>query len=70
MVSQAGLRVVRSNSCNGPSVSWERVKKAPKGQTKILGPASVISDQISEIRTQKGQLGNPDPVPLVGFIAF
>jgi len=28
-----------------------------KGQTKILGPASVIWDQIS----QKGQPGNPGP---------
>ena len=30
-----------------------------KGQTKILGPISVIWDQISEIWPQKGQPGNP-----------
>ena len=30
-----------------------------KGQTKILGPASVIWDQISEIWPRKGQPGNP-----------
>jgi len=30
-----------------------------KGQTKILGPASVIWDQISEIWPKKGQPGNP-----------
>jgi len=29
------------------SLSWKRAKKEPKGQTKILGPASVIWDQIS-----------------------
>jgi len=27
----------------------EKVQKEPKGQTKLLGPASVIWDQISEI---------------------
>jgi len=30
-----------------------------KGQTKILGPTSVIWDQIYEIWPQKGQPGNP-----------
>jgi len=42
MVSQTGPRVVRSNFCKGPNLSWKRVKKEPKGQTCILGPASVI----------------------------
>jgi len=60
MVSQTGLRVVRSNSFKGPSVSWKRAKKEPKGQSKILGPASVICDHISEIWPQKGQPGNPE----------
>jgi len=35
----------------------EKGQKRAKGQTKILGPASVIWDQIS----QKGQPGNPGP---------
>ena len=30
--------MVRLNSCKGPNLRW----KEPKGQTKILGPASVI----------------------------
>jgi len=30
-----------------------------KGQTKILGPASVIWDKISQMWPQKGQPGNP-----------
>jgi len=38
-----------------------------KGQTKILGPASVIWDQISEILSQKGQPGNPRPPRKVGL---
>jgi len=59
VVSQTGLRVVRSNSCKGPSVSWKRAKQQPKGQTKILGPASIIWDQIYGIWCQKGQPGNP-----------
>jgi len=61
MVSQTGSRVVRSNfcKCKGPNLSWKRAKKEPKGQTKILGPGSVIWDQISEIWPQKGQPGNP-----------
>jgi len=42
MVSQTGPRVVRSNFCKGPNLSWKRAKKEPKGQTCILGPASVI----------------------------
>jgi len=40
--------VVRSNSCKGQSI-LEKAKKEPKGQTKFLGPASVIWGQISEI---------------------
>jgi len=59
MVSETGLRVVRSNSCKGPSLSWKRAKKEPKGQTNILGPVSVIWDQIYDIWPQKGQPGNP-----------
>jgi len=59
VVSQRGLRVVRPNSCKGPNLSWKRVKKEPKGQTKILEPTSVIWDQISEILPQKGRPGNP-----------
>jgi len=31
-----------------------------KGQKNILGPASVIWDQIFEIWPKKGQPGNPD----------
>ena len=38
----------------------EKGQKEPKGQTKTLGPASVVWDQISEIWPQKGQSGNPD----------
>jgi len=56
MVSQAGTKVVRPNSCRGPNLSW----KKPKGQTKILGPTNIIWDQIPEIRPQKVQPGNPD----------
>jgi len=48
---QTGPSVVRSNFCKGPNLSWKRAK----GQTKILGPASVIWDHISEIWPQKGQ---------------
>jgi len=59
MVSQTGPTVVRSNSCKGPSLSWKMAKIEPKGQTKILGPASIIWDQISKSWPQKGQPGNP-----------
>jgi len=59
MVSQTGLRVIRSNSCKGSSLSWKRTKKEPKGQTKNCGPTSDICDQISEIWPQKGQPHNP-----------
>jgi len=61
MVSQTGPRVVRSNFCKGPNLTWKRAKKEPKGQTKILGPASVVWDQIYDIWPQKDQLGNPGP---------
>jgi len=37
----------------------EKAKKEPKGQTKILGQASVIWDQISDIGPQKNKPGNP-----------
>jgi len=37
----------------------EKGQKRAKGQTKILGPPSLIWDQISEIWPQKGQPGNP-----------
>jgi len=40
--------------------SRKRAKKEPKGQTKILGPTSVIWNQIYEIWPQKGQPGNRD----------
>jgi len=53
---QTGPSVVRSNFCKGPNLSWKRAK----GQTKILGPASVIWDHISEIWPQKGQPDIPD----------
>jgi len=43
----------------GASPSWKRAKKESNGQTKILGPASVIWGQILEIWSQKGQPGNP-----------
>jgi len=56
MVSQTGPRVVRSNSCKGPVYPGKGPKK---GQTKILGPTSVIWGQRSEIWPQKGQPGNP-----------
>jgi len=39
-----------------------------KGQTKILGTASVIWDQISEIWPQKGQHGNPGWSLKFGFL--
>jgi len=52
MASQTGLRVATSNSCKGPVL-------LEKDQTKILGPESVILDQISEIWPQKAQPGNP-----------
>jgi len=54
MVFQTGPRVVRSNSCKGPVYPGKGQKK-PKGQTKILGPASFVWDQISEFWPQKGQ---------------
>jgi len=60
MVSQKEPRVLRSNSYKGPiypDLSWKRAKKKPKGQTKILGPASVVWHKISEIWPQKGQPG-------------
>jgi len=37
----------------------EKGQKEPKGQTKILGTASVIWNQIYKIWPQKGQPGNP-----------
>jgi len=37
MISQTGLRVVRSNSCKGPSLSWKKAKKF-WGQKCYLGP--------------------------------
>ena len=52
--------MVRSKFCRGPNLSWKKAKKEPKGQTKMLGSASVIWDEISEIWPQKGQPGNPD----------
>jgi len=52
--------VVRSDFCKGPNLSWKRAKNSQKAQTKILGPASVVWDQITEIWHQKGQPGNPD----------
>jgi len=45
MVSQRGTRVFRPNSCKGQIY----LEKEPKGQTKILGPGSVIWDLIFEI---------------------
>jgi len=51
--------VVKSNSCKGPSPSWKGAKKEPKEQLKILGPASVIWDQISEILSPKGPTWQP-----------
>jgi len=62
MVSQTGTRVVRSNFCKGPNLSWKRAEKEPKGQTKILRPASVIWDQISYIWPQKDQPGTQTPM--------
>jgi len=44
----------------GANSILEKGQKEPKSQTKILGPASVIWDQISDIWPQKGQPGNPD----------
>ena len=55
MVSPKETRVVRPNSCKGSNLSWKRAK----GPTKVLGPANVIWDQISEILPQKDQPGNP-----------
>jgi len=46
MVSQTGPRVVRSDFCKEPNLSWKRAKKEPKRQTKILGPESVVWGQI------------------------
>jgi len=37
MVSQTGLRVVRSESCKGPSLSWKRVKRNFWGQQVLFG---------------------------------
>jgi len=64
VVSQTGPRVVRSNFCEGPV----NPRKEPKGQTKILWPASVIWNQISDIWPQKGQPDNPVAAcgPVVG----
>jgi len=56
MVSQAGTRVVRHNSCKGPKLSWRRAK----GPNQILGPANVIWDQIYEIWHEESKPGNPD----------
>jgi len=56
MVNQTGPRVARPNSSKGSVYPG----KEPKGQTKVLGPASVIWDQIFEIWSQNGQPGNPD----------
>jgi len=60
MASQTGLTVARPGSCKEPNLSWKMAKKEPKGQTKILGPASVIWNQNSQIWPQKDQPGNPD----------
>jgi len=53
MVSETGPRVVRFIFLQGAK------SILPKGQTKILGPASVTWDQISEMWCQKSQPGNP-----------
>jgi len=55
MVSQTGPRVVRSKFCKESACPG----KEPKGQTKILEPASVIWYQISKIWPPKSQPGNP-----------
>jgi len=59
MVSHTGPKMVRPNSCKGLNLPWKSPKKEPKGQTKMLGSASVIWDQTSQIWPQKGQPGNP-----------
>jgi len=49
-------------SQKGPGWSdlvFARVKKEPKGQTKILGPASVIWAQLLENWPQESQPSNP-----------
>jgi len=35
MDSQTGLRVVRSQSCKGRSLSWKRPKKEPKAKGNV-----------------------------------
>jgi len=41
MVSHAGLRVVRSNSCKGPVYPGEGPKKSQKAK-QIFGPANFL----------------------------
>ena len=61
MVSQTGPRVVRSNTCKGPNLTWKRAKKEPKGQTKILGPASVVCPKRTNLVTLAPMLRRPEP---------
>jgi len=53
--------VVRSDFCKGLNLSWKRAKKEPKGETQIVGPASVIWDQFGPKRGNLATLlGKPD----------
>jgi len=56
MVSQAEPRTVRPSSCKEPNLSWKMAKKEPKGQTKTLGPTSVIGNQNSQIWPKRANL--------------
>jgi len=56
MVSQAGPRVARANSCKGPAYPGKGPKKSQKGQTKILGSASVIWDKFLKFVPKRANL--------------
>jgi len=59
MVSETGPRVVRSNFCKGPNLSWKRAKKNQRAKRKFWGQQVLFGNQIYKIWPQKGQPGNP-----------
>jgi len=59
--AQTGPRVVRSNFCKGPNLSWKRAKKEPRVKPKLWGQ-KVLFDQISEIDRKRVNLATLTPM--------
>ena len=56
MVSETGPRVVRSNFCKGPNLSWKRAKKNQRAKQKFWGQQVLFGTKFIKFGPKRASL--------------